>query len=131
MISTTWQTLNGLVKPGGRLAYNSYNNRYDLVPHRRTGGKGVVTDLLAQGFVTRAEEAPAAVYVITDAGRAAWERTPEGVCFSGVCDHCEITTSVRPKRVGYECLYLCDRCVEALTEEGANGVETTPAPQKL
>ena len=131
VLSTTWQTLNGLRKPEGKLVYNSYRNRYDLFPDRRTVGTGVVTDLLERGYVERIPDAPAAVYGITEAGREAWRRTPEGVHFSGQCDNCEIVTKVQPKRIGIECLYLCDRCIAQLMEEGADGVETTPAPQKL
>ncbi len=130
MLSTTWQTLNGLRKPGGKLMYNSYNNRYDLWPDRRVVGKGVVTDLLERGFVRPVPDAPAAVYGITPAGREAWERTPEGVTFSGQCDGCDLTTAVRPKRVGFECLYLCDKCLAQVMEEG-DGVEETPAPARL
>ena len=110
--------------------YNSYNNRYDLWPDRRVVGKGVVTDLLERGFVQPIPDAPAAVYGITDKGREAWSLTPEGVHFSGVCDGCEITTAVQPKRVGIECLYLCDGCIRRLAEE-ADGVEETPAPARL
>ena len=130
MLSTTWQTLNGLRKPNGKLIYNSYNNRYDLFPDRRVVGKGVVTDLLERGYVQRVENAPAAVYGITEVGRRAWEKTPEGVRISGQCDGCEITTTVQPKRVGFECLYLCDRCLAQLMEE-TNGVQETPAPAQL
>lgn len=112
-ISSTFQALNGLVKPGGRLVYNGATNRYELHPDQRTVGKGVFAVLFDREYIRR-EEGAAAVYVVTDRGRAEWERAPEIVRVSGVCDNCDVNTSVRPKRVGIECLYLCDRCVAKL-----------------
>ena len=126
MISTTWQTLNGLRKADGRLVYDTYGNRYSLLPDRRVVGKGVITDLLERQYIQRAADGPSGVYTITEKGRRAWERTPENVSFSGECDGCGITTQVRPKRLEWECVYLCDGCIRELTEAADGVQETTP-----
>ena len=105
-ISSTWQALNGLVKPGGRLLYNGATGRYELI----------------------ARVGETSVYVVTDKGRAEWEREPEGIRISGVCDNCDVNTTVRPKRLGEECMYLCGRCMARLllaappAQEGAYGI---------
>lgn len=129
-IPTTWRVLNGLRRPGGRLVFNAYGDRYDLYPHRQPVGKGVVAVLEDRGYVSRVAERPATVYGITEAGRAAWERAPESVTFSGTCDNCGATAAVRPKRVGLECLYLCAGCLAQLLEED-NGLEEASAPKRL
>ena len=112
-ISSTFQALNDLVKRDRKLVYNGTTNRYELHPDQRTVGKGVFAVLFDREYIQRVDGHPF-VYVITDKGRAEWERAPEGVYISGVCDNCDINTQVRPKRVGIECLYLCDRCVGKL-----------------
>lgn len=125
-ISSTFQALNDLVKPERRLVYNGTTNRYELHPDQRTVGKGVFALLYDRGYVRR-EDGATAVYVVTDLGRAEWERAPEGICISGTCDNCDINTQVQPKRVGEECMYLCDRCMAKLglgiaPEEAAYGL---------
>jgi hypothetical protein len=124
-ISSTFQALNDLVKPGGRIVYNGTTNRYELHPVERTVGKGVFAVLFDRECIARAP-GEAAVYVITDKGRAQWERAPEAVSISGVCDNCDVNTQVRPKRLGPECLYLCGRCVAKLAEE-VSGLKASPA----
>lgn len=119
----SWQALNDLRKPGGRLIYDG--DGYRAVPSRRHVATGDMVDLLGHGYIRAAVDAPAGVYEITEQGRAAWtERCPRGIY--GECDQCRRTQNLRPVTVGEVSIFLCDECAESAADRAQGVADRRP-----
>lgn len=114
----SWRVLNDLRTRGSRLVYNG--DGYRTVPNRTRVTAGEMATLLGLGYIRELTSPPAGVYVLTDAGLAAWARPP--AIITGACDKCGAERDLRPVPAGNYGELLCETCA------GAAAVAATRTP---
>lgn len=121
-----WQVLNDLRRPGSRLVYNPSGGDYVAAPSGRRVNRADVSSHLAAGHLRAADGGPPGVFVITDAGQAAWRHAPSAV-MHGACDACGLSRTLQPAADG---LLVCAGCAatRAAPEEDAPEEEPAAAP---